>query len=131
MTITCLNKDTFNHMEKLISDGIVSFKMYMAYDGMKVDDGTIYRVLKKARDLGCIVGFHCENGDLLDVLIEENIQNGNLEPKYHPLTRPNIVEKESVSRLADITKLSNSKSYVVHLSCRESLETVKIAREKI
>ncbi|RRH40498.1 dihydropyrimidinase, partial [Clostridioides difficile] len=47
-----------------------------------------------------------------------------------PLTRPNIVEKESVSRLADITKLSNSKSYVVHLSCRESLETVKIAREK-
>ncbi|EGT5272000.1 dihydropyrimidinase [Clostridioides difficile] len=130
MTITCLNKDTFNHMEKLISDGIVSFKMYMAYDGMKVDDGTIYRVLKKARDLGCIVGFHCENGDLLDVLIEENIQNGNLETKYHPLTRPNIVEKESVSRLADITKLSNSKSYVVHLSCRESLETVKMAREK-
>ncbi|OJT80938.1 hypothetical protein BM532_19300, partial [Clostridioides difficile] len=62
--------------------------------------------------------------------IEENIQNGNLEPKYHPLTRPNIVEKESVSRLADITKLSNSKSYVVHLSCRESLETVKMAREK-
>ncbi|OJT72074.1 hypothetical protein BM529_19330, partial [Clostridioides difficile] len=50
--------------------------------------------------------------------------------KYHPLTRPNIVEKESVSRLADITKLSNSKSYVVHLSCRESLETVKMAREK-
>ncbi|OJT72741.1 hypothetical protein BM530_19610 [Clostridioides difficile] len=53
-----------------------------------------------------------------------------MEPKYHPLTRPNIVEKESVSRLADITKLSNSKSYVVHLSCRESLETVKMAREK-
>ncbi len=102
----------------------------MAYDGMKVDDGAIYRVLKKARDLGCIVEFHCENGDLLDVLIEENIQNGNLEPKYHPLTRPNIVEKESVSRLADITKLSNSKSYVVHLSCKESLETVKTAREK-
>ncbi|NMS91655.1 dihydropyrimidinase [Clostridioides difficile] len=130
MTITCLDEDTFAHMEKLISDGIVSFKMYMAYDGMKVDDGTIYKVLKKAKDLGCIVEFHCENGDLLDVLIEENIQNGNLEPKYHPLTRPNIVEKESVSRLADITQLSNSKSYVVHLSCKESLETVKIAREK-
>lgn len=130
MTITRLDKDTFAHMEKLISDGIVSFKMYMAYDGMKVDDGTIYKVLKKAKDLGCIVEFHCENGDLLDVLIEENIQNGNLEPKYHPLTRPNIVEKESVSRLADITQLSNSKSYVVHLSCKESLETVKIAREK-
>lgn len=130
MTITCLDKDTFAHVEKLISDGIVSFKMYMAYDGMKVDDGTIYKVLKKAKDLGCIVEFHCENGDLLDVLIEENIQNGNLEPKYHPLTRPNIVEKESVSRLADITQLSNSKSYVVHLSCKESLEAVKIAREK-
>ncbi|MCC0633981.1 dihydropyrimidinase [Clostridioides sp. ZZV15-6388] len=130
MTITCLDKDTFTHMEKLISDGIVSFKMYMAYEGMKVDDGTIYKVLKEAKKLGCIVEFHCENGDLLDALIEERLQNGDLETKYHPLTRPNIVEKEAVSRLADITELSNSKSYVVHLSCKESLEVVKIARQK-
>lgn len=73
MIIICLNKDIFNYMEKFILDGIVFFKMYMVYDGMKVDDGIIYRVLKKVRDLGCIVGFYCENGDLLDVLIEENI----------------------------------------------------------
>lgn len=61
MTITKLDTDTFKFMEELISEGVTSFKMYMAYDGMKVDDGTIYKVLEKARELGCIVEFHCES----------------------------------------------------------------------
>lgn len=130
MTITKLDTDTFKFMEELISEGVTSFKMYMAYDGMKVDDGTIYKVLEKARELGCIVEFHCESGDLLDVLVEENVKAGNLKPKYHPLSRPNIVEKEAVSRLADITQLAYSRSYVVHLSCKESLVVVKNARKR-
>nr|WP_312213278.1 dihydropyrimidinase [Clostridioides sp.] len=130
MTITKLDTDTFKFMEELISEGVTSFKMYMAYDGMKVDDGTIYKVLEKARELGCIVEFHCESGDLLDVLIEENVKAGNLKPKYHPLSRPNIVEREAVSRLADITQLAYSRSYVVHLSCKESLVVVKNARKR-
>lgn len=130
MTITNLDADTFKFMEELISEGVTSFKMYMAYDGMKVDDGTIYKVLEKARELGCIVEFHCESGDLLDVLVEENVKAGNLKPKYHPLSRPNIVEKEAVSRLADITQLAYSRSYVVHLSCKESLRVVKNARKR-
>lgn len=130
MTITKLDTDTFKFMEELISEGVTSFKMYMAYDGMKVDDGTIYKVLEKARELGCIVEFHCESGDLLDVLVEENVKAGNLKPKYHPLSRPNIVEREAVSRLADITQLAYSRSYVVHLSCKESLVVVKNARKR-
>lgn len=130
MTITKLDTDTFKFMEELISEGVTSFKMYMAYDGMKVDDGTIYKVLEKARELGCIVEFHCESGDLLDVLVEENVKAGNLKPKHHPLSRPNIVEKEAVSRLADITQLAYSRSYVVHLSCKESLVVVKNARKR-
>lgn len=130
MTITKLDEKTFKHMEELIYGGITSFKMYMAYDGMKIDDGAIYKVLEKARELGCMVEFHCENGDLLEALIEENVSSGNLEPKYHPLTRPTLVEKEAVSRLSDITKLADSRSYVVHLSCKDSLEVVKSARKQ-
>ncbi|MCR1954234.1 dihydropyrimidinase [Clostridioides mangenotii] len=130
ITITKLDTDTFKFMEELISEGVTSFKMYMAYNGMKVDDGTIYKVLEKARELGCIVEFHCESGDLLDVLVEENVKAGNLKPKYHSLSRPNIVEKEAVSRLADITQLAYSRSYVVHLSCKESLVVVKNARKR-
>lgn len=130
MTITKLDENTFKHMEEIVKKGVTSFKMYMAYDGMKVDDKVIYKVLKKVKELGCIVEFHCENGDLLDALIEEYTSLNKLEPRYHPLTRPNIVEKEAVSRLADITELAKSKSYVVHLSCKESLETVKLARKR-
>lgn len=130
MTITKLDEDTFTEMEELVDKGVTSFKLYMAYkDVLQVDDGVIYKVLKKAKELGCVVALHCENGDLLDVLIKETKQKGNLSPKYHPFTRPNLLEKEAVSRLIDITKLTKATSYIVHISCKEALENVKLEKE--
>lgn len=130
MTITNLEENTLVEMEELVKDGVTSFKLYMAYkDVLQVDDGVIYKVLEKAKELGAIVSFHCENGDLLDVRIKEMREKGNVEPKYHPLTRPNLLEKEAVSRLIDITNITDSRSYIVHLSCKEALECVKDGRK--
>lgn len=131
MTITKLEEDTLNEMEDLVEKGITSFKLYMAYkDVLQVNDSVIYKVLKKAKDLGCIVAFHCENGDLLDVLIKESKERGHLSPKYHPLARPNLIEAEAISRLIDITNITDSRSYVVHLSSKEGLERIKLGRKE-
>ena len=97
----------------------------MAYKGsLQVDDGVIFEALRKAEEIGGIIGFHCENGDIICELVDKAKSENNLSPKYHQLTRPAIMEAEATSRLMKIAEVANSKVYVVHLSCKESLEEV-------
>ena len=45
-----------------------------------------------------MLGVHCENGDLVDELIQSYVSQGKLTPHYHPLSRPAAVEAEAVER---------------------------------
>lgn len=129
MAITDWNDTTSKEMEDMINEGITSFKMYMAYkDTLQVDDGIIFKALKRAKELGVLIGFHCENGDIISELINECKKNNQLSPKYHKLSRPSDVEVEATYRLMKIAKTANAPVYVVHLSSKDALEEVKKAR---
>lgn len=129
MAITDWNDTTSKEMEDMINEGVTSFKMYMAYkDTLQVDDGIIFKALKRAKELGVLIGFHCENGDIISELINEFKDNNQLSPKYHQLSRPSDVEVEATYRLMKIAKTANAPVYVVHLSSKDALEEVKKAR---
>lgn len=130
MAITDWNDSVSDEMDDMINEGVSSFKMYMAYKNLKVSDNEIYEALKKSEEIGGIIGFHCENGEVIDDLIKEAREKGNLSPKYHPITRPALLEAEATSRLMKIAEVANSKVYVVHLSCREALDEVQRAKER-
>ncbi|MDB8986984.1 amidohydrolase family protein, partial [Parabacteroides merdae] len=115
MAITDWNDTTSKEMEDMINEGVTSFKMYMAYkDTLQVDDGIIFKALKRAKELGVLIGFHCENGDIISELINECKKNNQLSPKYHKLSRPSDVEVEATYRLMKIAKTANAPVYVVH-----------------
>lgn len=129
MAITDWNDTTSKEMEDMINEGVTSFKMYMAYkDTLQVDDGIIFKALKRAKELGVLIGFHCENGDIISELINEFKYNNQLSPKYHQLSRPSDLEVEATYRLMKIAKAANAPVYVVHLSSKDALEEVKKAR---
>lgn len=129
MAITDWNDNTSKEMKDMINEGVTSFKMYMAYkDTLQVDDGIIFKALKRAKELGVLIGFHCENGDIISELINECKKNNQLSPKYHQLSRPSDVEVEATYRLMKIAKTANAPLYVVHLSSKDALEEVKKAR---
>ncbi|EQI64825.1 amidohydrolase family protein [Clostridioides difficile] len=131
MAITDWNDSVCNEMEDMVKEGVSSFKLYMAYKGsLQVDDGVIFEALRKAEEIGGIIGFHCENGDIICELVDKAKSENNLSPKYHQLTRPAIMEAEATSRLMKIAEVANSKVYVVHLSCKESLEEVLKAKQR-
>ncbi|MDO4536236.1 MAG: dihydropyrimidinase [Clostridium perfringens] len=120
MAITDWNEETSKSMENMIKSGISSFKMYMAYKGtLQVNDSEIYEALKRSKEINGIIGFHCENGDIIDELIKENIENGLVEPKYHEKSRPSILEAEAISRVSKIAKVAKAPLYIVHLSSKE------------
>lgn len=129
MAITDWNDNTSKEMEDMVKEGVTSFKLYMAYKGtLQVDDAVIFKALNKAKDIGVLIGFHCENGDIISELITECKKNNQVSPKYHPISRPVDLEVEATSRLMKIAKTAKAPVYVVHLSSKEALEEVNKAK---
>ena len=53
-----------------------------------------------------MLGVHCENGDLVDELIQSYVSQGKLA-HYHPLSRPAAVEAEAVARYLMIAEMAD------------------------
>ncbi len=131
VAICHLTDEVMLEIPEMVSAGVPSFKCFLAYKGaLMVDDGALYRVLKKSREAGALVMIHAENGDVLDVLIKDFLAQGKTEPKYHALSRPPEAEGEATGRGIAIAKMADAPIYIVHLSCNEALEKVKAARDE-
>jgi dihydropyrimidinase len=67
------------------SDGVSSFKLYMAYPGvLMVDDADIFKTMRQVGDHGGMVNLHAENGVVIQALIEEALEQGNTSPQIPP-----------------------------------------------
>jgi dihydropyrimidinase len=117
-------------MRKVVQqEGIPSFKVFMAYKGaFMVDDGELYHVMQEAAKLGAVVCVHAENGDAVLNLQRELVAKGNLGPEYHPVSRPSSIEGEATNRALAIARLHGTTAYIVHMTCRESVEALVRAK---
>jgi len=130
--LTDVNEAALSELPDMVNrEGVSSFKLYMAYpDVLMVDDADIYRTMRKVGDHGGMVNLHAENGVVIQALIEEALAAGNTSPKYHQLTRPQLMEGEATHRVIRIAELAEVPVYIVHLSAREALEAVVEARDR-
>ena len=132
MAVTDLKEGgTLEELASLPDEGVTSYKLFMAYKGaLMVDDETLFRTMQVAAETGALVMVHAENGDAIDVLVKEALAAGHTEPKYHALTRPPETEGEATNRAIQLARVAGAPLYVVHVSCRESVEPIALAREK-
>jgi dihydropyrimidinase len=115
----------------LPDQGVTSYKLFMAYKGaLMVDDETLFRTMEVAAETGALVLVHAENGDAIDVLVKQALAEGKTEPRYHALTRPPETEGEATNRAIQLARVAGSPLYVVHVSCEEAIEPIRIARDK-
>jgi dihydropyrimidinase len=130
MSISDWNESTRNELKDMTAAGVTSYKIYMAYDNLKVNAGITYEILKAVKEEGGIIGVHCENGDLVNTLIREQKALGNLTPKAHPLSRPDEVEAVAVHELLTVARLAEAPVNIVHLSSKKGYQIVEAARAK-
>src|SRR5881396_168483 len=132
MAVTDLKEGgTLEELAALPDQGITSYKLFMAYKGaLMVDDETLFRTMQVAAETGTLVMVHAENGDAIDVLVKKALAEGKTDPKYHALTRPPETEGEATNRAIQLARVARAPLYVVHVSCREAIEPIELAREK-
>lgn len=131
MAMTEWNDDLRREMAWAVDYGMPSFKLYMAYkNNMMVRDDEIYEALEESKRLSAVIGFHCENGDLVDKVVRQLKEQGKLSPYWHAKSRPAEFEAEAIRRLETIALQLNAPHYVVHLSAKEGLKEIRRARRK-
>ncbi|MDQ2817292.1 MAG: dihydropyrimidinase [Candidatus Eremiobacteraeota bacterium] len=116
--------------EVIETEGVSSFKVFMAYKNvLQVDDQTMFKVLKACAQHGGLVQVHAENGDVIDVLVNEARAAGRREPKHHALTRPPQAEAEATWRAIRLAEMAQAPLYVVHVTCAMAADALSEARK--
>lgn len=129
MGVTRFDESTEAELRDIVSDGVKSFKIFLAYKGaFGIDDTELFRTLELARSLGVVVTAHCENETLVSELQRRLLSEGKTGPEWHHESRPPSVEAEGVHHLLSFAGATGASIYIVHLSCREALEEAMRAR---
>jgi dihydropyrimidinase len=131
LAVTDLTEPAMAELPSVVRQGITSIKCFMAYKGVfQIDDATLFLLLEQARELGCLVNVHAENGDVVDILTKRFLAENLRSPWYHRASRPPEVEGEATGRAIALAELARAPLNIVHMTCVEATAKLEAAREK-
>jgi dihydropyrimidinase len=90
----------------------------------------MYASFQRCAELGAMPLVHAENGDVVAQLQAKLMEQGNNGPEAHSYSRPPEVEGEATNRAIMIADMAGVPLYVVHVSCEQSHEAIRRARQK-
>jgi dihydropyrimidinase len=131
MIMSDVNDDTLREMDALVAEGVPDFKLFTAYPGVFFsDDGAIFRAMQQTGRNGGLIMMHAENGLAIDVIAADMVAAGVTDPIGHGLARSSVLEGEATNRVIRLAQAAKVPVYVVHLSAREALNAVRMARDE-
>ena len=131
MIMSDVNDDTLREMDQLVAEGIPDFKLFTAYPGVFFsDDGAIFRAMQQTAKNGGLIMMHAENGLAIDVIAADTVNAGMTDPLGHGLARYSVLEGEATNRVIRLAQAAKVPVYIVHLSAREALNAVRMARDE-
>jgi dihydropyrimidinase len=131
MNLTDFNDQLAKEIPSLMKMGIQTLKVFTAYNGrLRIDDGSIFKALRIAKENGMLVMAHCENGDVIETLIADALNAGHWQPEWHALTRPAWGAVEATLRMAAMAEQVDAPIYIVHMNVGGEADMLKYARER-
>ena len=114
----------------LVADGYTSFKVFMTYDDLVLNDRQLLDVFHVARRQGARVMVHAEGYDAIRYLGDRLERAGETAPYGHALSRPEVVEREAAHRAISHAELIDLPIVIVHVSGREATEQIAWAQAR-
>jgi dihydropyrimidinase len=131
MIMSDVTDESLAEMDQLVAEGVPDFKLFTAYPGVFFsDDGAIFRALQRTEKNGGLIMMHAENGLAIDVIAAETVAAGTTDPIGHGLARYAVLEGEATNRVIRLAQAARVPIYIVHLSAREALQAVRMARDE-
>jgi dihydropyrimidinase len=117
-------------LPSLVREGYTSFKIFLSFEGLKLADGEVLRILETARRERALVMVHAENDDCVSWLTEKLVDAGQVAPQFHGAARPIAVEREAVHRAITLAELADVPILVVHVASADAMEQIAWARRR-
>jgi dihydropyrimidinase len=131
MNLTKFDDGIAKEIPSLVDMGITTLKVFTAYNGrLRIDDGSIFKALRIAKDNGMLVMAHCENGDVIETLIPEALAAGHTSPEWHARTRPAWGAVEATMHVAAMAEQADAPVYIVHMNAGGEADMLKYARAR-
>jgi dihydropyrimidinase len=112
----------------LIKEGYTSFKVYMTYEMLKINDREMLDILALARKNGAMTMVHAENNEVITWITERLLTRGYHAPKFHAVSHAPIAESEASRRAIDLARLVDAPLLIVHVSEPEAARAILEAR---
>ena len=114
----------------LVRAGHTSFKVFMTYDDLVLNDRELLEVFEVARREQALVMVHAEGYDAIRFMTERLERAGRTAPHFHAASRPQVVEREATHRAISHAELVDVPIMIVHVSGREAMEQIRWARAR-
>ncbi|WP_233233484.1 dihydropyrimidinase [Bordetella sp. LUAb4] len=129
LIITDPTPQTLDHeLPALIRAGITSFKVFMTYDKMKLDDKQLLDVFAVAAREGALPMVHAENNDVIAWIARHLLAAGYTAPKYHAVAHDPNAEDEATQRAIRLASVLEVPVMIVHVSTQGGAQAVHAAR---
>lgn len=114
----------------LLDAGITSFKIYMAYDNIRLTDREMLIALQTLKALGGLPIVHAEDHDVIMLLVAQHLAQGHTEPRWHPFTRPVAGEADATVRALTYAEIVDVPMHIVHVSAARAMHAIQMARAR-
>lgn len=117
-----------DELPQAFARGITSFKVFMTYDLMKIDDGQFLDILSVAKTHGALTMVHAENSGIIRWISDRLVAAGHTQPRYHAISHPAAAEAEAINRAITLARFVDAPLLIVHVSTPEGAGMVAQAR---
>ena len=115
-------------LKEMVARGITSFKVYMTYELLRLNDGQMLDVLAAAERERALVMVHAENHEMIQWITKRLLERGHSAPKYHMTAHHAIAEAEATHRVVALSRLLDVPVLIVHVSGGEAVQTIRAAQ---
>jgi dihydropyrimidinase len=117
-----------NELPQMVKRGITSFKVYMTYELLRLNDAQMLDVLAAADRERSLVMVHAENHEMIQWITKRLLERGHGAPKFHMTAHHPIAEAEATNRVVSLSRLLDVPVLIVHVSGGEAVRTIRAAQ---
>jgi allantoinase len=120
-----------DRLEELAQRGVIAFKAFMSNSGIadfeRIDDLSLYRGMKKAKELDLPVAVHAESEAITSAITAEILAAGRTDIAAYQESRPIVAEVEAIERAIILAEETGCRLHIVHVSTSRGIELVRRA----
>ncbi|MFC4438091.1 MULTISPECIES: allantoinase AllB [Natrialbaceae] len=113
--------------------GVLGYKIFLGStvgDVPPPSDGEILEAMERIRETGKRLGFHEENGEIIDHYERQFKAAGKNDPIHHSHSRPVVAEREAVERMITFADETGAKIHMFHVSSGSAAEAVAGGKDR-